>query len=297
MSRSGFTDSEDSSAGDRRTTSRKSRIGAGAYGLRLEGVDGSAALLVPADRDWPTLALAADVGPAAPVHQLVGDDRAVLATRSGAKLEVDRQPLRAVFTSPEPIQEDALVHPHLASAAAVVSRWLGRESLHAGAFVAGGRAWAVLGDRESGKSSLLAGLALAGHPVLADDLLVLDGPVALAGPRGIDLRQDAAERLGAGEPLGVVGTRERWRLRIGPAPVGTELAGLILLAWGDSVELARVGPGRVLEAVVGSQALRVPPEDPAARLSLAALPGWELRRPPDWGSLPAALERLLDLAG
>jgi hypothetical protein len=263
--------------------------------LRLEGVDGSAQLLVPADDAWPTLALAAEVGPAAPVHQLVGDDRAVLATRSGARLEVVREPLRAVFTSPEPIREGALVHPHLAAAAAVVSRWLGRESLHAGAFVAGDRAWAVLGGRESGKSSLLAGLALAGHPVVADDLVVLNGPAALAGPRAIDLRPDAAERLGAGEPLGIVGARERWRLRIGPAPVETELAGLILLAWGDEVELAPVGAGRALEAVVGSQALRVPPEDPTSRLSLASLPAWELRRPTDWGSLAAGLELLLGL--
>jgi hypothetical protein len=297
MSRSGFTEPEDSSAASRPTTSRKFRIGAGAYGLRLEGVDAAAELLVPADGAWPTLALAAEVGPAAPVHQLVDDERAVLATRSGTRLEITRSPLRAVFTAPQPISEDALVHPHLASAAAVASRWLGRESLHAGAFVAGGRAWAVLGDRGSGKSSLLAALALASHPVLADDLLVLEGPLALAGPRGIDLRKDAAERLGAGEPLGVVGTRERWRVRIGPAPVETELAGLILLAWGDVVGLAPVGPGSVLEAVVGAQALRVPPEDPASRLSLAALPGWELTRPPDWASLPAALERLLALAG
>jgi hypothetical protein len=270
---------------------------AGAYGLRLEGVDGSADLLVPAAGHWPALELAAEVGPAAPVHQLVDDERAVLATRSGTRLEVTRSPLRAVFTAPEPIPADALVHPHLASAAAVVSRWLGRESLHAGAFVAGGKAWAVLGERESGKSSLLAALVAAGHPVLSDDLLVLDGPLALAGPRAIDLRRDAAERLGAGEPLGVVGTRERWRVRIGRAPVGAELAGLILLAWGDGVELAPVGPGRVLEAVVGAQALRVPPADPASRLSFAALPGWELSRPPDWGSLPAALERLLGLPG
>jgi hypothetical protein len=259
------------------------------------GVDGSASLLVPAEDDWPALELTRGAGPAAPVHQLVGDDDAVLATRSGARLEVSREPLRAVFTTPEPIGEDALVHPYLAAAAAVVSRWLGRESLHAGAFVADGRAWAVVGDRGSGKSSLLASLALAGTTVLADDLLVLEGAAALAGPRAIDLRPDAAERLGAGEPLGVVGTRERWRLRLGPVPSETELAGLILLGWGDRVQLVVAGAGRVLEAVVGAQALRVPPGDPASRLSLATLPAWELRRPPAWDSLPAALELLLDL--
>ena len=37
-----------------------------------------------------------------------------------------------------------------------------------------------------------------------------------AGPRSIDLRPDAAARLGLGESIGVVGARERWRLRAPP---------------------------------------------------------------------------------
>ena len=67
--------------------------------------------------------------------------------------------------------------------AAVFARWRGLETLHGGAFVDDrGGAWAVLGDRGAGKSSLLAALALAGHEVVADDLLVLDGGDCFAGP-------------------------------------------------------------------------------------------------------------------
>jgi hypothetical protein len=133
-----------------------------------------------------------------------------------------------------------LVHPHLAPGAAVLARWLGRETLHAGAVLAGGGAWAMLGDRESGKSSTLDWLAAHGHPVLADDLLVLDGSDVLAGPRCIDLRADAAQRLGAGEPLGVVGTRERWRLRLGPLASSAPLRGWGILDWGDDVAVEPV---------------------------------------------------------
>ena len=47
------------------------------------------------------------------------------------------------------------------------------------------------------KSTLLAWLALAGHDVLSDDLLVLaDGAVA-AGPRCLDLSADVGQRVGA----------------------------------------------------------------------------------------------------
>ena len=41
----------------------------------------------------------------------------------------------------------------------------------------------------------------------ADDLLVLDGRTTFVGPRSIDLREDAAAQLGAGEAIGVTGAR------------------------------------------------------------------------------------------
>ena len=131
---------------------------------------------------------------------------------------IDRHGGRALFEVPHPVRPDELVHPYLAPAAAVIGRWLGRESVHAGAIAVDGRALGVVGARGAGKSSTLAGWALDGGEVLCDDLLVLDGRTTFVGPRSIDLREDAAAQLGAGEPIGVTGARERWRLRL--APIG-----------------------------------------------------------------------------
>jgi hypothetical protein len=48
--------------------------------------------------------------------------------------------------------------------AALAARCLGRESFHPGAVVVEGCAWAVLGDKEVGKSSTLAHSPSAGTP-------------------------------------------------------------------------------------------------------------------------------------
>ena len=103
------------------------------------------------------------------------------------------------------------MHPYLAPVALVMARWLGREGFHGGGIVAGGGVWGVLGDKTAGKSTTLAWLAREGVGVVSDDVLVIDGGTALAGPRSVDLREEAAERLGVGEPMGRVGQRERWR--------------------------------------------------------------------------------------
>jgi hypothetical protein len=188
------------------------------------------------------------------------------------------------------------VHPYLAPAAAVIARWMGRESMHAGAFAVDGRALGVVGTREAGKSSTLAWLARDGIDVLCDDMLIVDGPRPLAGPRSIDLRRDAAERLGAGEPIGVTGARERWRLRLAPLARGATLAGWVFLAWGERVEVRQLpGPER-LARLAAERGLRLPPARPDALLELTSLPAWELRRPRGWESLPAAADRLLALA-
>ena len=104
------------------------------------------------------------------------------------------------------------------------------------------RALGVVGTREAGKSSTLAWLALAGTEVLCDDLLVIDGRSTFTGPRSIDLREDAAERLGAGEAIGVTGARERGRLRLAPAGDRRVLAGFVFLARGDGVTCVRSVP-------------------------------------------------------
>jgi hypothetical protein len=267
----------------------------GAYGLRLAGLDAAALLLVPARPEWPLFKVASKPGRASSRYDRVGDDRACLALQNGGEIEIDRTPGRIVFRLPDEIEAPELVHPYLAPAAAVIAPWFGRESFHAGAFVTGGGVWALVGEREAGKSSTLAWLALRGYDVVCDDILVVEGMSAFAGPRSIDLRGEAARYLGAGEPLGTVGVRERWRVQLGPVAEELTMRGWVFLAWSERVEAAPLSGAERLRRLFANRGARLPPTRPALLLDLADLPGWELRRPPGWGSLPAAGERLLEI--
>lgn len=269
----------------------------GAYGLRLHGVDSAADLLVAVDPGLPAFELASEVAPARSAPEYVSDSKARLQLRSGGEMLIDRDAGGVLARVPHEVRADELVHPYLAPAAAVIGRWLGRESLHAGAFVVDGRVWGLIGAREAGKSSTLAALATRGYGLVCDDMLVLDGVTPLVGPRSVDLRADAAERLGAGEPIGVTGARERWRLRLPPVSADLELAGWVFLAWGEDVSLRRLGAAERLSRLLDERGLRLPPARPEVLVDLAALPAWELRRTAGWDSLGAAVDRLLELAG
>ena len=267
---------------------------AGAYGLALPGLEEVRDLLVPAPPDWPTLDVAQETGLATAAEERVEEHRARLILRNGGEIEIERAGPRALFRVPVPLSPAALLHPYLAPVASVVALWRGRESLHAAAVVVDGAAWALLGERESGKSSTAAWLARAGFGVLCDDILVLDDGQALAGPRAIDLRAEPAARLEAGEELGLVGERERWRLRLDPVPPAVPLAGWVSLSWGERVEVTSIPPAERIARLVAQRGLRVPAPNPAVLVDLAALPAFELRRPRDWGSLAEASGRLLE---
>jgi hypothetical protein len=217
----------------------------------------------------------------------------------GGLVEIDRESGEALFTVRRRPTAQALVHPHLAPVAAIAARWRNRESFHAGAVVLGSGAWAVMGDKGAGKSSLLAWLALAGYPVVTDDLLVIDEDAnALAGPRSIDLRAGGARRLDVGQPLGVIGTRERYRMEIEPVPPAVPLRGFIRLAWGGAPTVTPVPPAWRPPALAAQRAVRLTPRDPSLLVRLSALPMVELRRPRSWGFAADAADRLLEtLAG
>jgi hypothetical protein len=274
-------------------------VAAGCYGFRIGGVDGARDLLVEAPPAWPLLDVSmrtTDAGEG-PAMDVVGPRGAQLPLHARGWMAIERDGPRITFHLPERPSDAELVHPYLAPGAAVLARWAGREAFHAGAVLAGGGAWAVLGGRESGKSSTLGWLAAHGHPVLADDLLVLDGDHALAGPRCIDLRPDAAERLQAGEPLGVVGTRERWRLPLEPVPARVPLRGWVELEWGEDVAVEPVRGAARLTALIPHRSVRLAPAAAGALVELASLPLLRLRRPRRWDSLPLAAERLLAAIG
>src|ERR671930_245098 len=115
----------------------------GAYGLRLSGLEGSRRLLVPAPPDWPALALDVEVGHGTVLQDRVNDDEAELVLRTGGKVKMNRNPMRAIYTVPRRLGADELIHPYLAVAATMAGYWLGRESFHAGAGVVDGGAWAL----------------------------------------------------------------------------------------------------------------------------------------------------------
>ena len=274
----------------------------GAYGLALPDLRGADALLQPVPAGWPEWRIAHRArGEGEPDElDMLGPDEARLALGGGGWVEVERERSLSTLVLHERPGDAEIVHPYLALTAAVTARWNGWQCFHAGAVVVDGKAWAVIGDKGAGKSSALGWFALRSEAqMLTDDVLVVNADGAgIAGPRCVDLRGDMATHLGAGEPLGVVGARERWRLQVGPSPSEVPLTGWVKLAWGDRVEVERLGMEERLRTVSGSLALKVVPPNPAALMDLVGLPGWRLTRPRELGSTEEAGERLVaTLAG
>jgi hypothetical protein len=267
--------------------------GHGAYGFRVAGPGGLERLLVEAEPDWPLFTVDVVVAEGEPVAESVDGESALLRLRTGGQVAIERGPGRVVYTVPAPLSPDEVAHPFLAPVAAVVAHWHGRESIHAGGFLVGDAVWGVVGDRLGGKSSLLAALAQRGVPVLVDDMLVLDGGVAFAGPRSIDLREDAAAHLGIGLDIGVAGARPRWRVRLDGVDPRARLAGWVFLDWAPGIEVVRLPASETLQRLLRNRGIRLAPPDPSAFVDLSALPAWELRRPRSWDALDATVERLL----
>ncbi len=270
----------------------------GAYGLRLSGVPTAERLLVPAPAHWPVLELDVHVTTEdRPRYDRVDNERAIIRLRSGGWVTIERGAGRATFCMSHRPVDAAIVHPHLASVAVILSHWLGRETFHAGAFVAGGGVWGVLGDKGAGKSSLLAMLALGGTPVVCDDVLALDGGTALSGPRSIDLRTPAARALATGTELGVLGGRKRWRMALDPVGAELPIRGWVMLRWSERTEVNPVRGSERLRNLARNRGGRLYPPEPATLLDLSALPFYELSRARNWATAPEARERLLDAVG
>lgn len=267
--------------------------GHGAYGFRVQGPAGLERLLALAEPDWPRYTVSVDVGETRVVEEFVTDGAARLRLRTGGCVAIDREPGVIAYTVPAPLSPDEVAHPFLAPVAAVVAHWHGRESIHAGAFVLGDAVWGVVGDRFGGKSSLLAALAARGVDVFTDDMLVAEGDTAFAGPRSIDLREEAATELGVGTDIGMAGARPRWRVRLGAVAPRARIAGWVFLDWAPEIDVVRVPASDTLQRLLRNRGIRLAPPDPSAFVHLSALPAWELRRPRSWDQLEAAVERLL----
>jgi hypothetical protein len=268
----------------------------GAYGLSLLGVPRSPLLLASPGDAWPAVEIVRRRWTSGNTSVALDDARATLPLVTGGQIVLERRGWTAVYETPEPLDDDDLIHPYLAPAASVFARWRGRPAFHAGAFILAGRAWGLFAPREGGKSTTLWRLHRDGIEIVADDLLVVDDGQVLAGPRAIDLRPGATVGH-EHDPGREVRTGTRSRVSLPPIAAEAPLAGWVFLDWADQVHLARLRPERAIGHLNAFRMAKWPDEDPRGMLDLAALPAWKLSRPRGEASLEEAVGRLLSLVG
>lgn len=264
----------------------------GAYGLRFTGEPPRSNLMSEVSDAAPEVSIQRRTGTVEPPN-VVTEDHATVPLINGGGLELDRQRRAATLTTPSSLSDDELAHPYLAPIAAVFSQWLGRAPFHAGAVLVGSEAWGIIGEREAGKSSLLAALAVAGHPVLADDLLVVDDGVVHAGPRTLDLREPAATHFGRTRHLQHAGARERWRLDLEPAPPTAPLAGWIIPQWSEEITVTFESAGAAIHHISPARSVSGLAIDPEAFMAAGARPVAVFTRPRRLGLIEEGVERLV----
>lgn len=247
---------------------------AGAYGFRLTGLNTGAWLGVTGASRWPEISCKSDSRPDAPELWLDLHARELRVRADVAHSEI--------------------VHPLLGRVASHIALAHGADGMHAGAVAGSTGAWAVIGPKRAGKSTLLAGLATAGVPIVTDDVLVFAGGALMAGPRCIDLRLDQ-KCFGLGTAVRPGDPRNR--ISLPPIAAEHRLAGLIHLEW--STTRTAIEPLGHRDALLRLLALRNDngyPRAPQALLDLAALPTLCLKRPRSMSGLRASvalMERLL----
>jgi hypothetical protein len=283
--------------GDRQRTARcpPTHVRGGAYGLHLPGLVDAVDLLVEAPEEWMRWQIVLATGSGSPT-EFVEQSHARVRSAPSGWVDIDLSTRTSTIHLPEEPAHAHVVHPFLGSTAVVAAHWRGLQSFHAGAFVTDRGAWAILGYQGAGKSSMLAALSRMGVPILTDDVLVIgDELQGFAGPRCIDLRRETASALSLGVDLGVVGTRERWRLQLDPVAVELPLAGWICLEWGEPAILAVPAHERI-GILYQSIALRVEQHDPhilTRLMDLFALPMVRVRRPRSMAALKETVTTVL----
>ncbi len=265
----------------------------GAWGLRFTAVEGVDSLLCECPASWPAAPVHVRVEPNPTPHVEWSRDRACHPLLGGNQIEIRRDPLAVDLVLARPTAPECVIAPHLTSAASTIATWAGRAAIHGGAFLHGGGAWVLLGDKEDGKSTTLGWLATLGVPIVTDDLAVCEEGHVLAGPRCVDLRREPAEVMGVGRNLGVVGTRERWRVDLPACPARSTLQGWIFLEWGSELTVERVSPIERMARIARHRALAIPWEDPETLLELATRPAYVWRRPREWRTVGDSTARLL----
>lgn len=256
----------------------------GAYGLRLDGLAGSESALA-SPLDWPLATVRQRPRTDDRDTPRVTADSVEVPLIEDGWLSVDRSGMTATYSVRSPLSDEDLLHPYLAAAAAWFSHWLGRETFHGGAVVVGGHAYALVGEKEAGKSSLLAWFSQRGVEVVTDDLLVLEGELLFTGPRCIDLRSESVLGRDEIERFATVRGGTRHRVALPQTSHSWPFGGWILLDWGTETSMRKVAPRDRLARLAAHRVLRVPPSSPGYLLRLATLPMWELTRVKEWGTM------------
>ncbi|HEY7472283.1 MAG TPA: hypothetical protein VIE68_08050 [Gemmatimonadota bacterium] len=270
----------------------------GAYGFRLSCPQAGDPLpnLIEVDPSAPLITVFWRHASTVRDIEEVGERRVAYGFRGATTYHVEREPPVIGFDIPLVPSPAALVHPLLTIGVSVLARWRGDVTLHAGAFETAAGAWAVMGAREAGKSSILASIGERGHPVVADDLLAIQDGSVWAGPSCVDLRPDTVGRFKTAESMGVVGGRPRFRLATRPGRARLPLKGFFVLDWtsGDDIRIDPLPARERVQWLYRQEYIRlVGFSDPTKMLPLVALPAWRLTRPRDWEATDAAVERVL----
>jgi hypothetical protein len=138
---------------------------------------------------------------------------------------------------------------------------------------------------------MLVELHRRGYGIVADDMIVLMGGMAFAGPRCLDLRPEVASRVdGEGDAVLVRGG-SRTRLSLPSVPAIVPFAGWIVLEEGSTLGAVRVPLAERLPYL--RRQLMMGARPVTAGLDLLAHPMWALRSPRTWAALPAAADALL----
>lgn len=266
----------------------------GAYGLTISGIDDPRHLVAIADGlDWPEVTVTHSES-SKPCENFLNRDNAQVLLANGECAALHRVDRGATLLTTRPPDDGRMIHPFLAAVGATFAWWDGREAFHGGAFVADGGAWLVLGDNESGKSALLAHLAMADVPVLADDLVVVADGNVQAGPRCIDLREAACDALALRDRTTVVRGDARFRLTLPAVAPAIPLRGFIFLSWTDDASIRPLPPTERFPRLAASRAVSIHSPWPRLLVDLVSMPAFELSRPQDWSVRARTADLLLD---